>query len=1288
MTDASLEFRGTERFSIEARIGHGATGVVYRAHDNERNATVALKLLRRFDPMALYRFKQEFRALADVSHPNLVSLYELVSEGDQWFFTMELVEGTDLLSYVRGEGNFEEPTMTRQTSLADTDKVARIATDETADTLSLPTIPVGTNAPSLTDVTVAFANRRSSPHIAPPATGSEQIDRLRRVLVQLVDGVNALHGAGHLHRDIKPSNVLVTADERVVILDFGVVAELTASGVRSDREGRLVGTPAYMSPEQGVGAAIDEASDWYSVGVILYEALTGRRPFVGAARDIIEAKQRFDPRAPEEVAPDAPFDLAGLCADLMMRDPAQRPSGSEISSRLGARSRASAPQIASRVPAARDDFFGRGAHIEMLRAAYAVACKGEQRTAFVHGTSGVGKSALVTHFLDELRQSTDAVVLVGRCFERESVPYKALDDLIDALSRHLSELPRRDVWDLMPPNVHALALLFPVLRQVEAVLGAARSGLEELHPHELRRRAFDALRELLARLALRAPLVLFLDDVQWGDRDSAELLAHVLRPNGAPAMLLIAAYRREDAPASPFLRALLPAQQSAVSLAIDPLSQHDTVQFALSLLQDESTVARALAKSIAREASGNPFFVEELVRFVMRSQPTGGAISFGSEISFDAVLRARIAELPRDARSLLEIVAVAGRPLSQAVALRAAAVETNEPEVVTALRNGNLVHTRGARDRDDIECFHDRIREAVVSRLSDDELTVRHARLAKTFESSGEGDAETLSIHFEGAGDMERAGRYSLAAADAAAAALAFDRAATLYRRALKLVRVSDAERSELHGKLGDALAVSGRRAEAAKVYREAARTDNASDALEYGRRAAEAYLWSGHVDEGVRALEEVLHIVEVPMPRTSRRALTSFVWRRMWLRLRGLRFKERDASELSKQELSRINALWTASVGFAMCDHSRGADFQVRHLLAALASGERREVARALALEAGYLSVAGRRAHERATAVSKEAHAIAEQVGDPLSLGWAVGARGLVAYQVCDFAATRDLSQRALNYLAGAHGATWERSTIEQYRLWAQYYTGAVDEFSRTVPAMLRAAEDRGDRYTATNLCTGVPNAAWLLVDQPETAKAVQRDALARWTRQGFHLQHYWSFLSTMHAHIYSGEAEEAVRLAQETWPLLRRSRLLRASMVRAESAHARARAYIAAAASRDESNRAALLGNAERDCKLLDKEDAPFTRAWAQLARAGIAAVRGDRNVAVALATRAHEMFEQAGMALYAAAARRQLGVLVGGETGAGHVAAAEEAMGRTLVANPAAYARLLAPGLDVAV
>src|SRR5258708_2726506 len=183
---------GTGRFPVQRRLGAGSCGVVYDALDRERNTRVALKTLRVGTGRTLYRFKQEFRALADVSHPNLVSLYELLAEGEQWFFTMERIDGVTFLEHVRGG-----------------------EADGASSAFSSPTTPeVGAFMRGESSWSEAGFVTALPTALPPGAPVAPIVDRLRAALRQLAEGVCALHSAGKLHRDIKPSNVLVTAEGR------------------------------------------------------------------------------------------------------------------------------------------------------------------------------------------------------------------------------------------------------------------------------------------------------------------------------------------------------------------------------------------------------------------------------------------------------------------------------------------------------------------------------------------------------------------------------------------------------------------------------------------------------------------------------------------------------------------------------------------------------------------------------------------------------------------------------------------------------------------------------------------------------------------------------------------------------------------------------------------------------------------------------------------------------------------------------------------------------------------
>src|SRR5262249_23569440 len=147
---------------------------------------------------------------------------------------------------------------------------------------------------------------------------------------------------------IKPSNVLVTPAGRVVLLDFGLVAELERQPLDPGAHAEIAGTAPYMAPEQAAGRPLSAASDWYSVGGVLFEALTGRRPFRGDRARLLWNKQHAEAPSAARWAPNVPEDLSTLCADLLRRCPAERPSGAEVLCRLrGAWGRpASAPSAA------------------------------------------------------------------------------------------------------------------------------------------------------------------------------------------------------------------------------------------------------------------------------------------------------------------------------------------------------------------------------------------------------------------------------------------------------------------------------------------------------------------------------------------------------------------------------------------------------------------------------------------------------------------------------------------------------------------------------------------------------------------------------------------------------------------------------------------------------------------------------------------------------------------------------------------------------------------------------
>jgi hypothetical protein len=1199
-------------YDVVGELGRGGMGIVYRARDRLRDTAVALKTLPRLDPASLYRFKQEFRALADVVHPNLVTLYELVADGRQWFFAMELVDGTDFLAYARGlpPGRRSDETRT-----------------------VLPTAAVGSPAE---------AKREQ-----PTGLSAEGLGRLRAALRQLAAGVQALHAAGKLHRDIKPSNILVTPQGRVVLLDFGVAAELDGKA-----EAGLAGTVGYMAPEQARGQALSAANDWYSVGVILYEALTGLRPFRGPPLQVLRDKQRGDPPPPSALVAGVPEDLEDLCVALLRRQPELRPDGPEVLRRLGG-APPEGPVPAATGPRRGGLFVGREPHLRVLAEAFAALARGQPGLVCVCGRSGVGKTALVQRFLDDVAADA-AVVLAGRCFEHESVPYKAVDSVVDALSRYLRRIGPAEAAALVPRGIRPLARTFPVLRDVPAVARAPRGAAETPDPHELRRRAFAALRELLARLGRRHRLVIAIDDLQWGDADSAALLAELVRPPDPPALLLLASYRSEDEATSPFLRAFLPPLQGtdagpgARRLEVEALTPQEARTLAERLLGRDDPGARALVEAVAHESGGNPFFLGELTQNL---QEVGRAAPAEAP-ALDAVLWRRVTALPPDARRLLEVAAVSGRPLTRQDACAAAELGADERRAVAVLCNGRLLRATGTGERDEIETYHDRVRETVVAHLPAEALARHHCRLARALEAGGQTQPEVLAAHFHQAGEPARAADYFGRAAAQAAEALAFDHAARLYRQALRLGSWDEDQRRRLQTQLGDALANAGRGAEAAEAYL-AARGPDAERALDLQRRAALQLLTSGHVDQGLELLRPVLAAARTTLAATPWRALVSLLCRRAELRLRGLRFWERREEHVRARELRRIDVAWSAVMGLSIIDPIRGADFQTRNLLMALRAGEPFRIARAMAVEAGHLASAGQSGQRRAAWVLEQADRLARRVNRPYAVAMVELSRGTLAFFEQRWQDTVEACTRAeAHFREHCTGVAWEIGTATAFSLWSLVRLGRLAELSVRGPALLQEAQQRGDRYAATNFNTQIMTLVRLAADQPEEARRNLEQVMRGWSQKGYHVQHHNALQGLVALELYCGRPQPAWEQVRADWSAFQRSLLSHVQDMRIEMLQLRAASALAMAAGAADPEPFPRV--AAGDARRLRREKMPWAEGMGAQFEGTVATLRGD-SAAPALLAEAVNRLDAVQANLYAAATRRRLGRLLGGLQGA---------------------------------
>jgi hypothetical protein len=535
-----------------------------------------------------------------------------------------------------------------------------------------------------------------------------------------------------------------------------------------------------------------------------------------------------------------------------------------------------------------------------------------------------------------------------------------------------------------------------------------------------------------------------------------------------------------------------------------------------------------------------------------------------------------------------------------AEAYRAAEVGPGGPHALALLRSERLARGAASPHGEQVETYHDRVRETVALRLPPEVRARYHQRLA---------------------------------------AALAFDRAARLYRQALELLPADRPaeDRRRLHERLGEALAGAGQGAAAARESLIAAEGAAPRDALDLRRRAALRLLSSGHIDAGLDALRQVLASAGLSLFGSPRWSFWSLVWQRLRLRLRGLGYRLRAADEVPADLLAQFDVCETASIGLSMVDTIQGAYFQTRSLRLALRAGEPVRLATALAVEACHESIGGTANRARTGTLLSAADQLARELGQPYPQAMVAMARGIAAALAGDWAQGLALCDEAEGILREhCHGVRWELGTAHRFALWPLVFLGRLGEVARRLPGLIQEARERDDLYGETNLCLMVRTTLRLAQDEPARARQELGELMGRWSHQGFHVQHMNRLYDDTQIDLYEGDGAAAWRRLAAAWPTLQRSKLLLVQQVRIFMGHLRGRAALAAGASAD------MLREAEREARALSREGAAWATALEALLRAGAAARRGRRDEALALLREGEGRCESAGLGLYAAAAR----------------------------------------------
>ncbi len=658
-----------------------------------------------------------------------------------------------------------------------------------------------------------------------------------RVADELCQALDHAHGQGIVHRDIKPANVWLTEGGSTRLGDFGLATTVDRS--RLTTEGMVVGTVAYMAPEQALGWDIDARADLYAVGALLYECLTGRPPFVGAdAVAVISQQLNAVPMAPYWHNADVPKPLGALVMELLAKTPEDRPStAAHVRQRL-LEIAALPPTPTAETPAPVDSasgrhstrldrtgrLIGRAEELACLKAAVEETLQLRGRLVLVVGEPGMGKTRLAEEAAVYARLR-DFQILVGHCYETESsLPYRPF---VEAIRSYVSSQPAETLREELGTGASDVAKLVSEIRtRLPEVPSAPPHDAEEE-----RYRLFESISSFLVNASRAHPILLILDDLHVADAPTLRLLQHLTRHLAESRVLVIGSYEESE------LQGGHPLAQILVELRRDhryeriglrALTLQETGEIVRAIAEDNVEVDPSVIKTLHHHTDGNPFFLEEIIRHLLE---TGGAYSEKGRWVVDPaavsdlavpkgvhdLIEGRLSRLPDGCRDLLTQAAVVGRQFDFATlgAMTGLDEDSLLEAVEEALRAQIIAEKRTKSGEDALYTFtHAILRQSLYNGLSRPRRQRLHRRAAEAVEAVHSRNLgphlAALALHWRqsGAGEANKAIDYSVRAGEAALAVFAYEDVVQHWEAALEFGQEdlpdADTRRAHLLERLGD----------------------------------------------------------------------------------------------------------------------------------------------------------------------------------------------------------------------------------------------------------------------------------------------------------------------------------------------------------------------------------------------------------------------------------------------------------------------------------------------------
>ena len=735
-------------YQLEALLGEGGMGQVFRARDMRLGRPVAIKVIRSERaqrPDFRIRFQREARATAALNHPHICTLYDVGEQEGASYLVMEYVEGQTLAARLR--------------------------------------------------------------------EGPLPLDQLLRRATETSQALAAAHERGIIHRDLKPANLMLT-QAGVKVLDFGL-AKFTgseASAMIATGAHTLLGTPAYMSPEQTRGEELDPRSDLFSLGCVLYEAATGVRPFRGSSLpEILREVVSGHPPQPSSLRPELPAGWDSILMRTLAKDRDRRyQSAADLFGALE-ELRGSVPLAGPRTEQREPDpVFGREKELGKLEELLSSAMQGSGKVVLVSGEPGIGKTALTGMFVYRAKQRhADLLLARGACVEQYGAG-EAYLPFLDLLGSLLQSPGRERVVALLRRHAPTWCLQFPAVFSSGAIDQILREATGATKDRMLRE-----LGDALAALTAETPVLLVLEDMHWTDPASVDMLRHLAeRAHGQRLLLLVTARPEDIERNNPTLKKCyteMHARGVCEEIALRVLRVQDVAAYLDAYFAPNEFPAE-LASVIHSKSEGHPLFATGAIQILAERGNivrTNGAwklnqpleqVQLDVPVSVRSMIEKKVGLLSDAQRLALQYASIEGEVFTSTVL--AALLEADELDLEERLdvveKLHRLIHAEGEEELPDgsvatiYRFTHALYQNFLYDQLLSKRRVLLHRRTGEAMERAYAGQharvAGALATHFERGRDFPKAIAFLIQAGDTALSRYANAEAVNLLSRGLELV--------------------------------------------------------------------------------------------------------------------------------------------------------------------------------------------------------------------------------------------------------------------------------------------------------------------------------------------------------------------------------------------------------------------------------------------------------------------------------------------------------------------